>query len=57
MMRESRPFLTGPFTTSEAFSHHSRKDVIPGCGAKECMPNFLNIMYQNDLANTHDTSK
>lgn len=51
------PFLTSPSTASAAISQHSKKDVILGCGAKLCSPNFLNKLYQNTLVKTQDTSK
>jgi hypothetical protein len=34
MTRESRPFLTRPFTVSETISHQSIKETISGCGAQ-----------------------
>jgi hypothetical protein len=57
MTLKSSPFLRSPFTASEVFSHHSRKDVAPGCGAKECIPNFLNSMYQKSLAKCKYTTQ
>ena len=56
-IRELNPFLVIPWTGSEAVSHHSRKDVRPGWGARLSNPNFLSRLYQKLLANTHETSR
>jgi hypothetical protein len=57
MMRESRSFLTRPFTVSETISHQSIKETVSGCGAKLCSPNFLSKLYQKTLKKTQLMSK
>jgi hypothetical protein len=56
-IRELRPSLKGPRTTSLTSCHHSMKFLLDGCDAKTCRPNCLSMRNQHSLEKTQATSK